>query len=255
MFGCIIQARMGSNRLPGKVMKFLDEKNPSLYYTISQIKNVKNIKRIVIATTKLDEDDVIYDFTKKMNVGCFRGSADDVLDRYYQCAKQNKLDKIIRITADCPLIDPQLVDNIIEDFNKNEFDYVQNLEPRTFPDGMDVEIFTFNSLEKAWQDAVLPSEREHVTSYFRNNENKFRIKNIVSKKDLSHFRLTLDYNEDLKLLRTIIKKISKRPILISDILSLFLEEPSLIEINKNHVADEGYKLSLEKDKEFLKKSY
>ena len=253
MRGCIIQARMGSKRLPGKVMKPLDDKNPSLYYSITQIKNVKNIDKIIVATTKQKEDDVICDFSKKMNISCFRGNSDDVLDRYYKCAQENKLDEIIRITADCPLIDPQVIDEIISEFENSGCDYIQNLEPRTFPDGMDVEIFRFNILKEAWENAELPSEREHVTSYFRNNKNKIQMKNFLYKKDLSFHRWTLDYDEDLELLRQIIKKIVTRPILMNDVLSLFSKEPSLSKINDRYDANDGYKLSLEKDKEFLNK--
>tara|TARA_B110000014_G_C20112764_1_gene586644 strand:+ start:1549 stop:2313 length:765 start_codon:yes stop_codon:yes gene_type:complete len=248
MIGCIIQARMGSNRLPGKVMELLDEKNPSLYYTVSQIRNVKKLDKIIVATTNTKEDDIIFDFTKKMNIECFRGNEDDVLDRYYQCAKEYDLDIIIRITADCPLIDPQIVNKALNEFEIGKIDYIQNLDPRTFPDGMDIEIFTFNILKEAWKNADLSSEREHVTPYFRNNEKKFNIKNFSHDKDLSHYRWTLDYHEDLELIKIIVNDIIQRPILMKDVLSLFEKNPKLFEINKKYDANEGYKLSLEKDK-------
>ena len=248
MIGCIIQARMGSNRLPGKVMELLDEKNPSLYYTVSQIRNVKKLDKIIVATTNTKEDDIIFDFTKKMNIECFRGNEDDVLDRYYQCAKEYDLDIIIRITADCPLIDPQIVNKALNEFEIGKIDYIQNLDPRTFPDGMDIEIFKFNILKEAWKNADLSSEREHVTPYFRNNEKKFNIKNFSHDKDLSHYRWTLDYHEDLELIKIIVNDIIQRPILMKDVLSLFEKNPKLFEINKKYDANEGYKLSLEKDK-------
>ena len=251
MRGCIIQARMGSNRLPGKVMEFLDDENPSLYYSITQIKNVKKVDKIIVATTQQKEDDVIYNFSERMNVECFRGSSDDVLDRYYKCAQENKLNEIIRITADCPLIDPQIIDEMITEFENSNCDYIQNLEPRTFPDGMDIEIFGFDILKRAWENAKLPSEREHVTAYFRNNKKEIRIKNFSCKEDLSFHRWTLDYSEDLELLKIIVKKIDQRPILMENILSLFTKEPTLIEINGKYEANYGYKVSLEKDKEFL----
>ena len=239
---------MGSNRLPGKVMELLDEKNPSLYYTVSQIRNVKKLDKIIVATTNTKEDDIIFDFTKKMNIECFRGNEDDVLDRYYQCAKEYDLDIIIRITADCPLIDPQIVNKALNEFEIGKIDYIQNLDPRTFPDGMDIEIFTFNILKEAWKNADLSSEREHVTPYFRNNEKKFNIKNFSHDKDLSHYRWTLDYHEDLELIKIIVNDIIQRPILMKDVLSLFEKNPKLFEINKKYDANEGYKLSLEKDK-------
>ena len=179
---------------------------------------------------------------------CFRGNEDDVLDRYYQCAKEYDLDIIIRITADCPLIDPQIVNKALNEFEIGKIDYIQNLDPRTFPDGMDIEIFTFNILKEAWKNADLSSEREHVTPYFRNNEKKFNIKNFSHDKDLSHYRWTLDYHEDLELIKIIVNDIIQRPILMKDVLSLFEKNPKLFEINKKYDANEGYKLSLEKDK-------
>ncbi len=253
MIGCIIQARMGSSRLPGKVMELVDGKNPSLYYTVNQIKNVETIEKIVIATSKNSEDDIICNYAKKNDIEYFRGSDEDVLDRYYQCAKESGIEKIVRITGDCPLIDPEIVTKVIEEFENEEYDYIQNLEPRTFPDGMDVEIFSLKILKEAWENAKLPSEREHVTAYFRNNEDRFQIKNFTNIKDLSHYRLTLDYKEDLELVRVIIKKIKKRPILMNDVLEVFLEIPKLFNVNNKYEANEGYKLSLEKDKEFLEK--
>ena len=250
MIGCIIQARMGSTRLPGKVMELLDGENPSLFFTVNQIKNVKNIDRIIVATTDQEEDDIIEKFLKKKDIECFRGNSGDVLDRYYQCAKNYELDKIVRITADCPLIDPQIIDKALEEFDRSDVEYIQNLEPRTFPDGMDVEIFTFEILEEAWKEADLPSEREHVTPYFRNNK-KIRMKNFHNSKDLSFHRWTLDYNEDLELIKKLIDKISCRPIFMEHILTLFSEEPDLFDINRKYEANDGYKLSLEKDKMYL----
>jgi len=252
LLGCIIQARMNSKRLPGKVMMKLDDKNPSLFYTISQLRNSKKIEKIIIATTSKTEDDIIEKFANKMDVESFRGSEDDVLDRFYNCAKKNNLENIIRITADCPLIDPTIVDEMIDEFKNNNFDYVQNIEPRTFPDGMEVEIFTFKALKEMWQNSKLPSEREHVTTYMRNKKEKFKIKKILCEKDLSKYRFTLDYSEDLVLIRNIVKDINQRPILMKDIISLLTKMPELLRINEKYEANEGYKLSLKKDEAFLK---
>jgi len=251
MIGCIIQARMGSTRLPGKVMELVDDKNPSLYYTINQLKNSLNLDKIIVATTKLKEDDVIEKFSKNNKIDCFRGNSINVLDRFYECAKKFELKKIVRITADCPLIDPEIVDSVIEKFNSSNYDYVHNMEPRTFPDGLDTEIFTFSILEQAWKNAKLPSEKEHVTLYFRNNKEKFKIKNIISKKNMSSHRWTLDYQEDLDLIRNIISEIKSRPILTNHIIDLFKEKPNIFEINKKYLTNEGLKRSLEQDKKFL----
>ena len=254
MFGCIIQVRMNSKRFPGKVMKKIDGKNPSLFFTISQLQKSKYIKKIIIATSINKSDDIIEDFSKRIKVNCFRGDEEDVLDRYYNCAKKYHIKNIIRITGDCPLIDPTIVDNMILKFKNGNYDYIHNFEPRTFPDGEDVEILTFNSLANAWKNSKLPSEREHVTAYLRNNSKKFKIKNILNYKDFSNYRVTLDYEEDLKLIKLIIRNIKKTPILMEDIIQLLEKNPQYLSINKKYEANEGYKISLKKDKEFLKKN-
>ena len=242
---------MGSTRLPGKVMELLDGKNPSLYYTINQLKNSLNVDKIIVATTKLNEDDIIEKISKNNKINCFRGNSENVLERFYECAKKFQLETIVRITADCPLIDPKIVDSFIEIFNSGEYDYVHNMEPRTFPDGLDAEVFSFKILEEAYKNAKLPSEKEHVTPYFRNNKDKFRIKNVINKKNMSSYRWTLDYQEDLDLIRNIIKEIKNRPILMNDIISLFNKKPNIFEINKKYLANEGLTRSLEEDKKFL----
>jgi spore coat polysaccharide biosynthesis protein SpsF (cytidylyltransferase family) len=243
---------MGSTRLPGKVLKIVDGKNPSLYFTISQLKQCKNIDKIIVATTTLKEDDIIENFAKNLGIDVFRGSVEDVLDRYFQCANYFKINTIIRITGDCPLIDSLIVDRGIEIFQSENYDYVTNTFPRTFPDGNETEIFSFNILKKAWETAILPSEREHVTPYFRNQKQNFKIKNFENTIDNSHLRWTVDFPEDLQLVKTLISKIDSRPIHLEDILHLIKSEPELIEINNDHEPNEGLKRSLEKDKDFLK---
>ena len=245
--GCIIQARMGSTRLPGKVMLNIDEKNPIIYYVIKQISESRLCDQIVIATTTLPEDEEIVKFAKNMSVPCFRGSAEDVLDRYYQCAKEFSFSTIIRITSDNPLIDPKLVDDAISFYKSNSYDYVTNCKPRTFPQGTEVEIFSFNALEKIWKNARKLSEREHVTPYFYNNPDQFKIFNIRNNENLSHLRWTVDRKEDLEFVKNIVSKIKKSPILMSDILKLLKMEPELININKDYVMNEGYLKSLKED--------
>ena len=173
MFGCIIQARMGSTRFPGKVLEILDGTNPSLQFTINQLKESKFLQKIVIATTKNSEDDQIVSFAEKSGIDIFRGDSDDVLSRYYECAKFFSFGSILRVTADCTLIDPLIVDKGASLFLENDYDYVTNTSPRTFPDGNETEFFSFSALESAYNNAILPSEREHVTPYFCNNKEKF----------------------------------------------------------------------------------
>jgi len=231
--GCIIQARTGSSRLPNKVLKKLDTKNPQLFFVINQLQNCKLIGKIVVATTTLTEDDAIVDFLKESNIEYFRGSSENVLERYYKCAKNYSFDIIIRITADNPLIDPTIVDLAIEKFIPNSFDYLTNARKRTFPFGTEVEIFTFSALEKAYKNATKAFELEHVTPYFYTNPEQFKIYDLINPEDLSSFRWTVDRINDLNLVKILISKIQKRPILINDILQVLKNEPELIEINKN----------------------
>lgn len=242
---------MGSSRLPGKVMKPLDADNPLLYSVLFQLKNCEFIEEIVVATTDLEEDDVIEQYLKKNNIKCFRGSSDDVLDRYYQCAKKFSFSTIIRIPADKPFIDPEFVDTIIKKFNMKDLDYITTFLPPTFPIGSEVEVFSFECLEKTWKNAKLPSEREHVTSYIYNNKDKFKILNIENDKDESNFRWAVDREEDYKLALNIMSEIKNRPILTRDIINLFKRNPDLTKINNKIDKDEGMKKSTLQDKQFL----
>ncbi len=238
---------MGSTRLPGKVMLRIDEKNPVIYYVIKQISESKFCDKLVIATTTLLEDEKIVKFAKDMNISCFRGSVEDCLDRYYQCAKEFSLSTIVRITCDNPLIDPTLVDDAILFYKSNSYDYVTNCRPRTFPQGTEVEIFSFSALERAWKEAKKTSEREHVTPYLYNNPDQFKIFNIKNNENVSQLRWTIDRKEDLEFVKKIVSKIKKSPILMSDILKLLKIEPELININKDYIMDEGYLKSLKED--------
>jgi len=246
MIGCIIQARMGSSRLPGKTLMKVDEKNTILDYVINQLSYSKLIDKIIIATTNLPEDDIICKSLIAQKINFFRGSPENVLDRYFQCAKKYSIDTIIRITADNPLIDPNIVDLIINEYNNTKCDYMTNIIDRTFPYGNEVEVFSIISLEKAWRNAKKPSELEHVTPFIREPNNKFIMKNVKNKKNLSHLRYTVDKIEDIKLVKKITQNIISRPILIEDIIKLYQKIPQIFEINKN-VKHDGYLLSLEKD--------
>jgi len=248
MICCIIQARMGSSRLPGKVMMNVDGKNTLLHYIIQQLKFSKLANNIIIATTTSEKDDCIVDFATKMNLKYFRGEVDNVLDRYYQCAKNFSISTIVRISADDPLIDPTIVDRVIEKFYSNSYDYVSNTNPRTFPQGNEIEVFSFETLEFVWKNAKKISEKEHVTPYIYNNKEKFRMANVENSKNLSSLRWTVDTQNDLDFVRLIISKIQKTPTLMADIQDILSKEPHLLDINKDHIIDEGYKKSISKDK-------
>ena len=252
MIGCIIQARMGSSRLPGKVLMKSGNGMPLLYHVINQLRHCSKVKNLVIATTTNQEDDEIEKFADNNSVNVFRGSEKDVLDRYFQCAKKYSFSTIVRITSDCPLIDPQVVDKVIERFFSGNYDYATNTLIRTFPMGTDVEVFSFSALETAWKNAQLPSEREHVTPHLRNKGN-FKTINVENDTNISNLRLTVDRIEDFELIKEILNNISTNPIHLEDILELFSRKPELIEINKHVNHNEGFNRSLKEDQEFIKK--
>ena len=236
--GIIVQSRTGSSRLPAKVMMKADDKSLMIDYVINQLKHSKLHDEIVIATTDLKRDDVIFDHVTNRNIPCFRGDEKNVLERHYQCAKKYAFSTIVRIPSDKPLIDPTIVDSVIEKFQSNSYDYISNFSVDvndkfipSYPSGTEVEIFSFAALETAWKNATSEHDKEHVTPYIYSNPEKFKILTLKSEKNLSQFRWALDYENDLKLIRSIISKITKRPILMNDILELFEQEPDLTKIN------------------------
>ena len=264
MVVAIIQARMNSTRLPNKALLKIG-KQYMLEHVVKQTKASKYVKDVIIATTDSVKDKKIVSFCIKNNLKYFCGSNNDVLDRYYKCSKNFSLDTIIRISSDCPFIDPIIIDQIISKFSKNSFDYVSNnIEEENgkwknsicgFPQGMVVEICNFNTLEKAWKKAKKPSEREHVFPYVQFNPKLFKISNIVYKKNISSIRCTVDKKEDLKFVRELWKEIpkTKKIIHIEDILKIIKKKPFLAEINNKINFDEGYKRSIKKDKKEFKK--
>ena len=202
----IIQARMGSTRLPGKILKKVNGR-PLLSYQLERLQQSNFISDLVIATTTDEKDDLIVEFCKKNNILWFRGSEEDVLARYYETAKTFNADAIVRITSDCPIIDVQVVNKTIQYFVDNNFDYVSNTVKRTYPRGLDTEVFTFAALEKAYKEAVMEREREHVTAYFYTNADVFKIGSVQNEVDYSKYRWTVDTEEDFQLIKNIIEKL------------------------------------------------
>ena len=245
---------MGSTRFPGKVMVELNDNHNVLDYVINQLRFSKSIKNLIIATTFLEEDDIIVEYAKKNNLEYFRGEPLDVLDRYYQCAKKFSLETIVRMTSDSPFLDPLIVDKTVNKFQEDDFDFVSNNLIRTFPIGIDTEVFSFKTLEQAWKEAKLPSEREHVTTFIKKNKEVFKIYNLENNQKIPIYRLTIDRNEDLEFLRAIASNITKQPILMEDIYELFLQKPEILDLyNDGMNLTEGYNKSLKDDEEFLKK--
>jgi spore coat polysaccharide biosynthesis protein SpsF len=228
----IIQARMCSTRLPGKVMKDISGK-PMLWHVIYRVKYSKLINKIVVATSTNKEDDIIENFCKENRILFYRGDEEDVLKRYYEAAKIYNGNKIVRITSDCPLIDPEIVDIVIKEHLKDEVDYTSNTIERTFPRGLDTEVFNFEALERANEMAKEKYQREHVTIFIYENPHLFKIKNVRNFKDLSHLRWTVDEERDLIFVREIYKRLYKGNIFfMRDILEVLEKEIDLKKINE-----------------------
>lgn len=248
MVTAIIQTRMGSTRLPGKVMMEINGE-PMLFYVLKQVKACKKISKIIIATTNLNEDDIIEEYGKRLNYDVFRGDPHDVLDRYYQCAKHFKLKTIVRITSDDPLIDPQVIENCLKKYEIYDLDYVSNTISKNngkwipdlngYPYGVAVEVFNFHSLYSAWKNSRNPLEREHVSPYFIKNPNMFKLGSIKNNKDLSHIRVTVDYFEDFEFVTSILNNFEKNEIVNIEKITSYLDEyPELLQLNNKHQFNE-----------------
>lgn len=230
----IIQAHMGSTRLPGKVMKDLAGQ-PMLVRVVERTYRARTLSNVVIATTELPADDVIIRLCGKQGWFCFRGSEDDVLDRYYQTAQYFHADAIVRISSDCPLIDPGVIDNIVSTYISFQPDiqYVSNNLTRTYPYGLDAEVIKFTALEKAWQEDHNPSWREHVTLYILRHPEIFKMRGITNDKDYSYMRWTVDTPEDLKFVRKIYNHFKHDKFSWREVLQLLEMHPGWLKINQN----------------------
>lgn len=245
----ITQARTGSTRLPGKVLKEIGGKS-LLQIHLDRLVNCKNVSEIIVATTVNEEDNVIFDKAIEWGYSASRGSESDVLDRFYQAVKDKSADWIVRVTSDCPLIDPELVDDVIRFAQDNNTDYCSNGFVENFPDGQDVEVFKFSALETAWKNAVLMSEREHVTPYIRNNSdfnngNLFKAINFACDSDFSKIRMTVDEQRDLDLVEILIYQLGKEKTWLT--YTNFIIENDLTKINDQIIRNEGLIKSLKND--------
>ncbi|KAF3362075.1 hypothetical protein PHSC3_001386 [Chlamydiales bacterium STE3] len=230
----IVQARMGSTRLPGKVLKEVLGK-PLLTHLIERLKKSKLAKQIVIATTKLPEDDLIEQLANDQQVSIFRGSEDDVLERYLLAAREVQADVIVRITSDCPLMDPEIVDKGIGLFLSHfpQYDYVSNTLYRTYPRGMDVEVFSMKALETAALLARNPAEREHVTLYLVNHPERFSLSNFTCSQNHAFYRWTVDTEEDFRLVSQLFEMSLPAFPTLESLLLLNKEHPELHLINSH----------------------
>ena len=241
----IIQVRTTSQRLPNKCLLHLFGKTV-LEHIIRRLRYAKSIDEICVATTTNTSDDVIEEIAKNAGVHVYRGSEDDVLDRFYQAAKSVRADVICRVTADDPLKDPQVLDKIMQTYSEGRYDYVSNTMKPSYPEGIDIEIFSFKALEKAWQEGNMPSEREHVTPYIWKNPQLFQTYNVENSQDLSANRWTLDNAADWVFIQQIYDFLYRENSIfyMDDVLKLLDEHPYLTKINNHTVRNEGYLKSL-----------
>lgn len=243
----IIQARMGSSRLPGKVCKTILGR-PMLEYEINRLRTCRNIDSIVLATSALAQDTPVAQLGEALGIEVFRGSEDDVLDRYFHAASRSKADPIVRITGDCPLIDPAICDQTIEAFQGNKADYVCTSE--SIAEGLDCEVFSYDALTKAWTNAALKSEREHVTLYIRNHPELFNCFEYKGERDDSAYRVTVDEPEDFEVVTAILKALfPKFGFNFSfEVIRDYLDShPEIYTLNSRITRNEGLIKSLEKE--------
>ncbi len=244
----VIQARMESTRLPGKMLLPILGGKGALEVMLGRVGRARTLDRVVVATTDTRSDDPLADLCERLGFPFFRGSEDDVLDRYYQATRASgPADVVVRLTGDCPLHDPAVIDAVVRRFLKSEVDYACNTSPSTYPDGLDTEAFSFAALEKAWREAKLRSEREHVTPYFRNHPKIFRMCNVAHEQDLSTLRWTLDEPSDLEFVRAVYSYLRGRQFGMYDVLGLLEERPELKKINAGIARNEGLQKSLKED--------
>ena len=244
----ILQARVSSARLPGKVLSPVLGV-PMLFRQIERVQRCKDFNSLVVATSTDSVDTPLAEQCRERSIEVYRGSLDDVLSRFYYAALEFGAETIVRLTGDCPLVDPLLMSQMIQKFHSSDYDYMSNgLEP-TYPDGLDLEVLSFSCLKAAWERASLHSEREHVTSYIYKNSSVFSLGSIKGESDLSHLRWTVDYPEDLRLIRAIYEGLypQNSQFNTQDILEFLKQNPDVSAINLGILRNEGYFKSLKAD--------
>ena len=245
----IIQARMGSSRLPGKVLRTVAGE-PMLAHIVERVRAAAGVDQVVVATSDRAVDESIRTFCKSRAIDCFAGDEQDVLDRFYRAAVMHGAERVIRITADCPLADPELISELIRYFEAGQFDHVGVatgagalfLEGGRYPDGYDAECMRMSALEKAWREATAPTDREHVTPYLWRQPKLFRLDTLKSPVDYSSLRLTVDNEDDFRLIGQIYQDLYRRDrhFLLADVIGWLEQHPDLAAMNSHHVGQEGY---------------
>lgn len=229
----IIQARTTSTRLPQKVIYKLHDNNYMIELEIKRLKMCNKIDNIILATTINKTDDILIEIAKKLEIKYFRGDEDNVFERFYLAANKFNSNNIIRITGDCPFIDPNMIDNMIDIYQTKNYDFVSNTIKRTFPRGLDIEIFSFNYLNKIYHNGYDNIIKEHVTTDFYRNQEKYKIFQYINDKNLDNIRITVDTKEDYELIYKIYEKINKIDFTFKELLNVIEKNIYLLEINKN----------------------
>ncbi len=247
----VLQARLGSTRLPGKVLKPILGK-PMLSLQLQRLGRCRRMDALSVATSADPKDDAIETLCREMQVPCFRGSEEDVLDRVYRAARVYGPRHVVRLTGDCPLTDPAVVDEVIAEHLAGDYDYTSNCRVLTFPDGLDAEVMRFTCLEEAWREARLPSHREHVTPFLHQQPDRYELGSVTAEADYSYYRWVVDRAEDLELVNSVYRALYPRDPHFTwrDVLALVEEKPELAELNAGIPRDEGWSRSLEEDARF-----
>ena len=249
----IIAARTGSSRLPNKVLLDISGKT-ALERMIERVKNAKTLDRIVIATSTNKRDDSIENICKQINVECIRGSENDLLSRYYLVVEKIQPDIIVKMGADSILVDPFVIDKVVKTFLTNKYDYVSNYGiPKTYPEGCTADVYTSKTLREAFLEAKKPSEREHISPFMWNNPHRYALYRVDYEKDLSSYRLSLDYEEDYIVIKSIFEALyPKNPYFtLEDMISWLDNNPEIIKLNSHFRPSEGLLKSLRQDKDCL----
>jgi spore coat polysaccharide biosynthesis protein SpsF len=248
----VLQARMSSTRLPGKVLLPLLAV-PMLSRQIERVRQARSLDQIIVATSTAPGDDAIAAECERTGVSCSRGSLDDVLDRFHHAVEPTSATVVVRLTGDCPLICPEIIDGVVALREQGQFDYASNAHERTFPDGLDVEVVTRDVLMSAWRHGLLPSEREHVTPYIWKHPELFRIGSYRNPIDYSALRWTVDERADYALVSVIFERLypSNPRFRMADVLQLLEAEPELGQMNAGIQQNEGYLKSLDADRQFI----
>jgi spore coat polysaccharide biosynthesis protein SpsF len=235
----VTQARYGSSRFPGKILKKIGNRS-LLQIHLERLKRSKQASQVFVATTHEVEAKEILSIAVTSGCSSYQGSLHDVLDRFYQAVKDEQPDVVVRVTSDCPLNDPQLIDEMVEVFKKSDLDYLSNVHPPTFPDGIDIEIFTFAALEKAWSESENEKDREHVTHYFYTHPEFFKLGNFpCGEGDFSKVRLTVDYPEDFLVFEALVSKIGDSEVW-RKYAEILKNDEMLVSLNQSRKRNEGF---------------